>query len=46
MGSVSSAERVIMAKTREMVEQMIKDHKVVIFSKSHCPYCKMAKEVG
>jgi len=27
------------------VKQIIKKDKVVVFSKTYCPYCKMAKEV-
>lgn len=29
----------------QLVKKMISDDKVVIFSKTYCPYCKMAKEV-
>ncbi|XP_044738397.1 glutaredoxin-C4-like [Chrysoperla carnea] len=29
----------------EGVKELISSDKVVIFSKSYCPYCKMAKEV-
>ncbi|XP_043279115.1 glutaredoxin-C4-like isoform X2 [Venturia canescens] len=34
-----------MPVTREMVQQMVDADMVVIFSKSYCPYCKLAKEV-
>lgn len=30
----------------QLVKKMISDDKVVIFSKTYCPYCTMAKEVG
>lgn len=30
----------------QQVKQMISNDKVVIFSKTYCPYCNMAKEVG
>ena len=30
--------------TQEYVDVLIKDNKVVVFSKSYCPYCNMAKE--
>ncbi|XP_034950201.1 glutaredoxin-C4-like isoform X2 [Chelonus insularis] len=30
---------------RETVDQLINSDTVVIFSKTYCPYCKMAKEV-
>ena len=26
------------------VDQLIEDNNVMVFSKSYCPYCKMAKE--
>ena len=29
---------------KEWVEAQIKSNKVVVFSKTYCPYCKMAKE--
>jgi len=29
----------------QYVQQKIKDHAVMVFSKPSCPYCKMAKEV-
>ncbi|XP_076640757.1 uncharacterized protein LOC143352297 isoform X2 [Halictus rubicundus] len=34
-----------MTVTQEQVKQIIASDKVVIFSKSRCPYCKMAKQV-
>ncbi|XP_016837143.1 glutaredoxin isoform X2 [Nasonia vitripennis] len=41
-----SSTRVLkMPITREAVDQLIASDKVVIFSKTTCPYCKMAKEV-
>ncbi|XP_008560297.1 uncharacterized protein LOC103580356 isoform X1 [Microplitis demolitor] len=45
MGLVSSTRRKIMTIDRETVENLIKSDTVVIFSKTYCPYCKMAKEV-
>lgn len=30
----------------QFVQNAIKDNKVVIFSKSYCPYCTMAKDVS
>lgn len=30
---------------KEFVDGVIKGHKVVVFSKTYCPYCKMAKDV-
>ncbi|XP_008209404.2 glutaredoxin isoform X3 [Nasonia vitripennis] len=45
MGSVSSTRVLKMPITREAVDQLIASDKVVIFSKTTCPYCKMAKEV-
>ncbi|XP_012274163.1 glutaredoxin-C4-like isoform X2 [Orussus abietinus] len=34
-----------MPATRELIDQLIASDTVVIFSKTHCPYCKMAKEI-
>lgn len=45
MGSVSSVRKAIMPSAQEFVDQMVASDVVVIFSKSYCPYCKMAKEV-
>ncbi|XP_077989263.1 glutaredoxin-1-like [Glandiceps talaboti] len=33
-----------MSKAKEFVDAKIKGNKVVMFSKSYCPYCKMAKK--
>ena len=38
----SSAESVMAAK--QFVEAQIGENKIVVFSKTYCPYCKMAKE--
>lgn len=40
----SNPANIAMAST--FVKEAIAKDKVVIFSKSHCPYCKMAKEVS
>lgn len=32
-------------QTAQMVKDLIKSDVVVIFSKSYCPYCKLAKDV-
>ncbi|KAK6218616.1 Glutaredoxin [Colletotrichum higginsianum IMI 349063] len=32
-----------MAATKQKVQQLIDDNKVVIFSKSYCPYCRQTK---
>lgn len=34
-----------MADTKAMVEAKIKGKKVMVFSKSYCPYCQKAKRV-
>lgn len=34
-----------MPATRDLVNDLIAKDSIVIFSKSYCPYCKMAKEV-
>ena len=40
----SYSMRSINMGAKETTEQMIKDNKVMVFSKSYCPYCKKAKE--
>lgn len=30
----------------QLVQNVLKEHKVVIFSKTYCPYCTMAKDVS
>ncbi|KAH8267912.1 hypothetical protein KR026_010798 [Drosophila bipectinata] len=48
MGAVGSAVRPkivdMSSKQAKFVENTIASHKVVIFSKTYCPYCTMAKE--
>ena len=34
-----------MSGVRSEIDTLLKEKKVVIISKSHCPYCKMAKQV-
>lgn len=47
MGSGSSRQAVNMSgPVAEFVKQTIASDKIVIFSKSYCPYCKTAKEVN
>lgn len=46
MGLVSSKKREVMTALKDTVNQMISSESVVIFSKTYCPYCKMAKEVN
>ncbi|XP_011150077.1 glutaredoxin-C4-like isoform X1 [Harpegnathos saltator] len=43
--AVSSTNRAAMTSAREFIDQAIAKESVVIFSKSSCPYCKMAKQV-
>ncbi|XP_071553371.1 uncharacterized protein [Temnothorax nylanderi] len=45
MGSVSSTKRSIMPATRDLVNELIAKDSIVIFSKTYCPYCTMAKKV-
>ncbi|KYN14283.1 PREDICTED: glutaredoxin-C4-like isoform X1 [Trachymyrmex cornetzi] len=45
MGIVSSTKMTITQSTRDLVKELIAKDSVVIFSKTYCPYCKMAKEV-
>lgn len=30
---------------QKLVDDLIAKHQVMVFSKSYCPYCKMAKQV-
>lgn len=30
---------------QKLVDEKIRSNKVVVFSKTYCPYCKMAKDV-
>ena len=32
------------AMAKELVDAAVNDNKVAVFSKSYCPYCKMAKD--
>lgn len=41
----TSSPRTTMSKVKETVENAIADHKIVIFSKSYCPYCQRAKSL-
>lgn len=43
--SIVKSSVVDMAVSKDVLD-MIKSDKVVIFSKSYCPYCKMAKDVS
>ncbi|KAG1106449.1 Glutaredoxin [Mucor circinelloides] len=47
MGSLSSKQLTEeeMAQVQELVEKIINENKVAVFSKSYCPYCKRAKDV-
>lgn len=49
MGIFSSSVKIVADMSgpkAEFVKQAILKDKVVIFSKSYCPYCTMAKEVS
>lgn len=48
MGVGSSSKRVVnmSGPAADFVKKAIASDKVVIFSKSYCPYCKTAKEVS
>lgn len=45
MGLFSSKQVVMSEATVKLVKDLIASDHVVIFSKTYCPYCKMAKEV-
>ncbi|CAH1254416.1 GLRX2 [Branchiostoma lanceolatum] len=40
----SSSDPEQLSMSKEFVEATIRDNKVVVFSKTYCPYCKMAKQ--
>ena len=42
--SRASSVRAYASSTKDMVEKAIADNKVMIFSKSHCPFCTKAKQ--
>lgn len=42
MGADNSKGKRI-AAAKDFIENELSKHKIVVFSKSHCPYCKMAK---
>lgn len=49
MGIFSSSVKIVADMSgpkAQFVKQAISKDKVVIFSKSYCPYCTMAKEVS
>lgn len=46
MGSVLSGTKIINPMAQKFVQESIANQRVVIFSKSYCPYCTMAKEVS
>ncbi|KAF2901627.1 hypothetical protein ILUMI_04552 [Ignelater luminosus] len=45
MGIFSSKEVDMASPTASLVKDLISSDVVVIFSKSYCPYCKLAKDV-
>jgi glutaredoxin 3 len=44
MGSVSTKPMEIPESVKSLVDSLIQDKKVVVFSKSYCPYCTKAKK--
>ncbi|KAI8069219.1 thioredoxin-like protein [Gongronella butleri] len=44
MGNSSSAQY-NMADIEKLVEELIRDNKIVVFSKSYCPYCTSTKSL-
>lgn len=46
MGSVLSGTKIINPMAQKFIQESIANQRVVIFSKSYCPYCTMAKEVS
>ncbi|KAG2230084.1 hypothetical protein INT48_005086 [Thamnidium elegans] len=48
MGSFLSTKQLTeeeMVKAQEIVEELISNNKVVVFSKTYCPYCTKAKNL-
>lgn len=46
MGGFFSVRQKVSAMALQFVNEAIAKDRVVIFSKTHCPYCSMAKEVS
>jgi glutaredoxin 3 len=44
MGSVSTKPMEIPESVKNLVDSLIQNKKVVVFSKSYCPYCTKAKK--
>jgi glutaredoxin 3 len=40
----SSAPPINMSQAKETVQKYIDDNRVIVFSKSYCPYCRQAKQ--
>ncbi|XP_017297749.1 glutaredoxin isoform X1 [Diaphorina citri] len=40
-----ASSKVMNPASKQFVQDLIASEKIVIFSKSYCPYCKMAKDV-
>lgn len=40
------ASKVMSPAAKQFVQDLIQKEKVVIFSKTYCPYCTMAKDVS
>lgn len=43
---VSASKMASSQDVQQFIKQAISQDKVVVFSKSYCPYCDMAKEVS
>lgn len=43
---LSGSKKALNPQVQQFVNESIGEQKVVIFSKSYCPYCKTAKEVN
>jgi glutaredoxin 3 len=44
MGSTSTKQMEIPESVKNLVDSLIQNKKVVVFSKSYCPYCTKAKK--
>ncbi|CAF0746216.1 unnamed protein product [Rotaria sordida] len=45
MSSSGSGDKASGNSIKDEINQLIKDHKVMVFSKTNCPYCTKAKKI-
>ncbi|CAF0733659.1 unnamed protein product [Rotaria sp. Silwood1] len=45
MSSSGSGDKASGNSVSDEINQLLKDHKVIVFSKTYCPYCTKAKKI-